>query len=218
MPQRPIAVLFDLDGTLVDTIQFILGSVRHTFEGYGGRCPTDAEWIAGIGTPLRAQLAEFALRPDDVEPLLERYRAHQRLHFDRLTRAYDGAVEVVRGLKERGHPLGVVTAKLQEPAERAVKLIGLGDCVDVVVSADSCPRAKPHPDPVLLALSRLGRGPDEAVFIGDSPHDIAAGNAAGAVSAAALWGACSREVLAAARPAHLLERIGEVPGLVARLG
>ncbi|HZZ85029.1 MAG TPA: HAD-IA family hydrolase [Anaeromyxobacteraceae bacterium] len=215
---RPIAVLFDLDGTLVDTIEFILSSVRHTFDGYRGRCPTDAEWIAGIGTPLRGQLADFALAPADVEPLLERYRAHQRLHFERMTRPYDGAVEVVRGLKERGHPLAVVTAKLQEPAERAVRLIGIADCMDAIVSADSCPRNKPHPDPVLLALSRLDRGPEEAVFIGDSPHDIAAGNAAGTASAAALWGACSREVLVAARPGHLLESIAEVPGLVVRLG
>ena len=171
MSQRPIAVLFDLDGTLVDTIQFILSSVRHTFDGYGARCPSDAEWIAGIGTPLRAQLADFALGPGDVEPLLERYRAHQRLHFERLTRAYAGAVEVVRGLAARGHPIAVVTAKLHEPAERAVKLVGIADCLRSIVSADSCPRSKPHPDPVLLALRVLGREPGEAVFVGDGAND-----------------------------------------------
>ncbi|BDG08745.1 HAD family hydrolase [Anaeromyxobacter paludicola] len=218
MPARPIAVLFDLDGTLVDTIGFILASVRHTFEGYGGRAPTDAEWIAGIGTPLRAQLASFAERPDHVEPLLERYRAHQRLHFERMTRPFEGAVEVVRELAARGHPVGVVTAKLHEPAERAVRLIGLEGCVEVIVSADSCPRCKPHPDPVLLALRQVGREPAEALFVGDSPHDIAAGNAAGAVSAAALWGACTREVLEAAGPGHLLADVREVPALVERLG
>src|SRR5512140_2470661 len=70
----PIAVLFDLDGTLVDTVPFILAAVRHAFEGYG-RCPTDAEWIAGIGTPLKAQLASFARRPEDVQALFDRYRA-----------------------------------------------------------------------------------------------------------------------------------------------
>jgi pyrophosphatase PpaX len=215
-PSRPIAVLFDLDGTLVDTVPFILEAVRHAFEGYG-TCPTDAEWIAGIGTPLRTQLASFARRPDDVEPLFERYRAYWLARHDERTRAFPGAVEIVAALAAAGHAIGVVTAKIEQGAYRTLRHTGLLPHVGAVVGADSCAHAKPHPEPVLLALSRLGRAPSEAILIGDSPHDIAAAKAAGARAAAALWGACARPALAAAGADHFLDHVRDVPALVASL-
>ena len=212
---RPL--LFDLDGTLVDTIPFILTCVRHAFEGYGAG-PTDAEWIAGIGTPLREQLAAFAHRPEDVEFLVGRYRTFWLEHHDRLTRPFPGAVETVRALAARGHPVGVVTAKLEKGARRTLRHVGLLETVGAIVGADSCARCKPDPMPVRLALERLGVGSEGAIFVGDSPHDVAAGNAAGATTVAALWGACTREALAAAGPGHYLGAIEDLPGLVEALG
>jgi pyrophosphatase PpaX len=213
---RPISVLFDLDGTLVDTVPFILEAVRQAFEGYG-TCPTDAEWIAGIGTPLRAQLASFARRPQDVEPLFDRYRTYWIAHHDERTRAFPGAVEAVAALAAAGHPIGVVTAKIEHGAYRTLRHTGLLPHVGAVIGADSCENAKPHPEPVLLALARLGGTPAEAVLVGDSPHDIAAARAAGARAVAALWGACGREALAAAGADHFLADVREVPALVASL-
>jgi pyrophosphatase PpaX len=215
-PARPIAVLLDLDGTLVDTVPLILDSVRYAFQGRD-RCPTDAEWIAGIGTPLRVQLAAFADGPEDLEAVLARYRTFQRENHDRMTRAYAGAVEAVRAVKERGHPVAVVTGKLREPAARTLGFVGLAPFVDAVIGSDSCPRHKPDPEPVLLALDRLGRSPGEALFLGDSPVDVQAGNAAGVTSVAALWGACTREALLAAAPAHVLDDVAALPALVAHL-
>lgn len=211
-----MAVLLDLDGTLVDTVPFILETVRHAFEGRARR-PTDAEWIAGIGTPLRVQLATYTEGPDDLEAVVARYRAYQRAHHDRLTRAYPGAVEAVRRVKERGHPVAVVTGKLLEPATRSLAFVGLAQHVDAVVGSDSCPGHKPDPEPVWLALERVGRAPGEALFLGDSPVDVQAGNAAGVVSVAALWGACTREALVASSPRHLLEDVAGLPELVERL-
>src|SRR5574337_232578 len=144
-----MAVLFDLDGTLVDTVPFILEAVRHAFAGYG-TCPTDAEWIAGIGTPLRTQLASFARRPADVEPLFERYRAYWIEHHDARTRPFPGALDVVAALAAAGHPIGVVTAKIEQGAFRTLRHTGLLQHVQAVVGADSCANAKPHPEPVLL--------------------------------------------------------------------
>ena len=215
MPARPLAVLLDLDGTLVDTIALILRSVRHTFEGRA-RAPTDAEWVAGIGKPLRVQLVAFADGATDVEALVDRYRAYQREHHDGMTRAYAGAVDVVRRLKGLGHPVGVVTGKLSEPAARALSLVGLEAFVDTLVGADSCPQHKPDPEPLLLALARLRREPAEALFLGDSPVDLQAAQAAGVRGVGALWGACSREALLAAGPRHLLDDIRELPALVER--
>lgn len=216
MPASRLALLFDLDGTLVDTVGLILSSMRAAFEGHPGRRPTEAEWIAGMGKPLRVQLAEF-VDPADLEQVVDRYRTHQQANHDRMTRAFAGAVETVALLKRRGHPIGIVTSKFLQPAERTLRWVGLASHVDVVVGADSVPRTKPDPLPVLHALERLGRRPPRALFVGDSPHDIAAGNAAGVVTAAALWGACSRECMAPAGPAHWLAGVGEVLDLVERL-
>jgi pyrophosphatase PpaX len=213
---RPIAVLFDLDGTLVDTVPFILAAVRHTFEGTGA-CPSDAEWIAGIGTPLRAQLASFAKRPEDVEPLFQRYRAYWLEHHDARTRCFPGALEAVETLARRGHPIGVVTAKIEQGARRTLTHTGLLPYVKAVVGADSCAHAKPHPEPVLVALAALGATPSEAILLGDSPHDIAAAKAAGALGIGALWGACSRDALAAAGADLFLADVREVPALVESL-
>jgi pyrophosphatase PpaX len=211
---RPIALLFDLDGTLIDSVELILASARHAFQGYRGRRPTDADWIAGIGKPLRVQLEELAERPEDVEPLFLRYRQFFRENHDAMTRPFPGAVDVVASLRSAGHPVGIVTAKWVEPAWRSLRHTGLAPHVEAVVGADSLAEHKPDPAPVHLALSQLGRAPEEALFLGDSPHDLAAGNAAGVATAAALWGAGPREVLSAAAPRHLLSDIRELPRLV----
>ncbi len=216
MPARPIAILLDLDGTIVDTVPLILDSVRYAFHGRARR-PTEAEWIAGIGKPLRVQLLPYTDGPDDLEAVVARYRVHQREHHDHMTRAYAGAVEAVQALKRRGHPVAVVTGKLGEPAARTLAYVGLASFVDAVVGADSCLRHKPDPEPVLLALERVGRLPTEALFVGDSPVDVQAGNAAGVTSVAALWGACTREALLAASPHHFLEDVAALVPLVERL-
>ena len=215
-PPAPSPSCSILDGTLVDTIALILRSVRHAFEGRAW-APTDAQWVAGIGQPLRVQLGAFADGAGDVEALVERYRAYQQEHHDGMTRAYPGAVEAVRRLKALGHPIGVVTGKLSETAARALSLVGLAPFVDVLVGADSCQRHKPDPEPVLLALARLGREPREALFLGDSTIDLQAARAAGVRAVAALWGACSREALLEAGPQHLLDDVRDLPALVERL-
>jgi pyrophosphatase PpaX len=114
----PPAVLFDLDGTLIDTIELLLSYARHTFEGWHRRAPTQNEWIAGIGTPLVAQLRAYAETEEEVAALLARYRAYQHEHHDRLTRHYDGAPDLLAELRRRGHPLGVVTSKASAIARR----------------------------------------------------------------------------------------------------
>ena len=211
---RPLAVLFDLDGTLIDTIELLLSSVRHAFQGRAGRVPTEAEWISGIGTPLVTQLRPYAATDEELEELVEGYRSYQREHHDQLTRCYDGVLDVVTTLREQGHPLAVVTSKGDEIARRSLDHVGLTPFMDTVVGCDSCTRHKPDPEPVCVALSRLGYRPEEALFLGDSPHDIASGNAAGVITVAALWGPFTRATLEAAAPDYYLDRIEELPGLV----
>jgi pyrophosphatase PpaX len=213
---RPVAVLFDLDGTLIDSIELLLSSARHAFDGWPPPVPTDEEWLRGIGTPLVAQLREYASDDSQVALLLDRYRAYQREHHDRLTRCYDGVPDVVRTLSERGHPLGIVTSKASPLARQSLAFVGLERYFGTVVGFDESTRHKPAPDPVLVALERLGVGPDRAVFVGDSPYDIMAGNAAGVVTVAALWGPFDRERLAAAGPNHFIECLAALPAILER--
>jgi pyrophosphatase PpaX len=212
----PPAVLFDLDGTLIDTIELLLSSARHAFDGWHRRQPTEEEWVAGIGTPLVEQLRAYAADDAEVGLLLDRYRAFQREHHDRLTRCYDDVPGVVAALAERRHPLAVVTSKATPIANQSLAFVGLDRYFPVVVGFDDTTRHKPDPEPVRHALGRLGVGADQAVFVGDSPHDIHAGKAAGVVTVAALWGPFRRETLAVASPDHFIECLVDLPGLLDR--
>ena len=214
--RRLPALLFDLDGTLVDTLELILTSMRHAFGARTG-APTDEQWRVGIGKPLRTQLREFAANEDDVEELAAAYRAHQRTHHDRLTVCYDRVVPTLEHLRARGHPMALVTSKAGDIAARSLAHVGLDRLMDAVISAESTTRNKPHPEPVLLACERLGVAPRDAVFVGDSPHDVEAGKAAGARTAAALWGFFPRAELETAGADFHLDDVIELPGLVESL-
>jgi pyrophosphatase PpaX len=213
---RPLAVLFDLDGTLIDSIGLLLECVHHTFEGRTP-APTDEEWIAGIGTPLRNQLAAYTTTDAEIESLTDRYRTYQREHHDRLTTPYSTTIETLLKLERHGHPMGVVTSKSNEMMERGLRWTRLHSFMQTRIGANSCTRHKPDPFPVLMALDELGYKPEEAVFVGDSPHDIASGNAAGVISIAALWGPFTRSQLEPYHPAYYLDDISGLPPLLETL-
>jgi pyrophosphatase PpaX len=215
--ERRYAVLFDLDGTLIDSIGLLLASVNHTFAERGGRAPTEEEWIAGIGTPLAEQLRPFVESDEDAASLVNRYRAFQRRHHDALTTAYDGVLETLEELYNWGHPMGVVTSKSNEMMERSLRHTGIDVYLKTMIGCDSCAIHKPDPFPVRMALDELGYEAHEAVFVGDSPHDIAAGNAAGVTTIAALWGPFTRHQLKPYKPTLFLDRISELPRMVQRL-
>jgi pyrophosphatase PpaX len=217
MPQRPYALLFDLDGTLADSIALLLASFRHTFQAHHAPVPPESEWIAGIGTPLITQMRHFAPDEDAAQRMIVTYRAFQRTHHDEMLHEFEGVGDTLALLKARGHPTALVTSKGNDLAHRALAWLHLMDYIDVIVGMESTERHKPDPAPVLHALAALDATADRALFLGDSPHDIAAGNAAGVTSVAALWGPFPRTVLEGAAPGYLLEHIRELPALVSRL-
>lgn len=209
-------VLFDLDGTLIDSVELIRSSYCHMFETHFGRPPGADDWLAGLGRPLLHQLEALTSDAAQVEAMRRTYRAYSDRHHHELLRPYPGMLEAVRALAAAGARLGVVTSKL-----RAGALRGLADCgfedglFEVLIGADDVTRHKPLPDPVLAALERLGAAVADAVFVGDSPHDIAAGRAAGTATAAVLWGPFPRAWLAAAEPDRWLATPAELSGLLA---
>jgi pyrophosphatase PpaX len=210
------ALLFDLDGTLVDSIELILQSAAHAFGCRAGPGPSRETFAVGIGRPLRDQFAPYCAGSDEVEFLIARYREYQLAHHDRLTTAYPGIAEAVGALAAAGYPLAVVTSKMDAMARRALRHVGLDHAIPLVIGCDATDRHKPDPAPVLLALDRLQTRPEDAIFFGDSPYDMMAGRSAGVTAVAALWGAFPRDDLERAGAHHVLAHPTEIPGFVQR--
>lgn len=193
------AVLFDLDGTLIDSIRLILDSYHHALAAHGLPARTDEDWLRGVGTPLWVQFEPWREHPG-IEALIATYREYNLAHHDRMVRPYPGAAEAVRALRQSGLHTGLVTSKNRSGAERGLRLCGLEGVMDVLVGADDVEHPKPHPEPVERAVRALGIAPAEAVYVGDSVHDMESGRAAGVRTAAALWGPFDRAALAPTRP------------------
>ena len=213
-PRRIPTILFDLDGTLLDSIELILRSARYAFTKLGRECPTDEEWLTGVGIPLFTMFGRYARDEADCRALIAAYREFQMANHDRLVRCYADVTETVRTLFACGHELGIVTSKSEALALRGLAYVGLASYMDTIVGCDASSRHKPDPEPVRIALHRLDASPGETVFVGDSVHDLLAGNAAGVTTAAALWGAFRREDLEPGAPGAWLSGIGELVGLV----
>jgi len=198
--------LFDLDGTLIDSVELILRSYRHTLRTHRGHAPPDELWLKGLGTPIRVQLRQWSEDPAEIEQMARTYSAYNMEHHDALVRPYDGIVSTVTELKRRGKRIGLVTSKVRTGALRGLRVTGLEPAFDTIVGADDVQNPKPHAEPVLVALSRLGAGAADAVFVGDSRHDLVSGRAAGVATAAALWGPFDRPHLQDLEPDYWLER------------
>ncbi len=207
-------VLFDLDGTLIDSVRLILDSYHHTLATHGLPPRTDEEWLAGVGTPLTAQFAAWRDDPETLKALIATYREYNLTHHDRMVTVYPGVVDVVCALKEDGISTGLVTSKNRAGAVRGLTLAQLEAMMDVLVCADEVENPKPHPEPVEKAVRLLSADPQATVYVGDSVHDMLAGRAAGVRTAAALWGPFGRSHLEGAQPDYWLERPEELLTLV----
>jgi pyrophosphatase PpaX len=210
------AILFDLDGTLIDSIELILGAMRYAFVDFDGHAPTDEEWRAGIGRPLQTVLREFAPNDAEVDRLFARYREYQLEHHDRLVKPYNEVVASIQAFADAGHPMALVTSKSDWMAVKALVLVGLDTLIPVVVGCDTCLNHKPHPEPVQRALALLGVSAGDAIFVGDSPHDIQSGRAAGVVTVGVTWGAFTREEMELSGADVVIDRMSELRDVVAR--
>lgn len=205
-------ILFDLDGTLADTVPLILASYRHTMRVHRGEELPDELWLRHVGRPLIDSLLEFADSEAEADTMLETYVAFQRTVHDEMVRPLPGAVELLREVRGRGFPLGVVTSKRREMADRTLRSCGMEGMIDLLITPEDVTRGKPDPEPVRLALSRMqlsGRA-REVVFVGDSPFDVASGRDAGVRTAAVVSGPFDRGALEAESPDWILEALGDV--------
>jgi pyrophosphatase PpaX len=208
---RPLKTfLFDLDGTLIDSVELIMNTFRHTMIAHRGEAPPRETWLKGLGTPLVDQFRSFSGDPAEIQAMVATYREYNMANHDAMIRRYPQLLETVTELKEAGKQLGVVTSKMRAGTIRGLNCCGLDGLFDVLVGADDVDRHKPDPTPVLKAIEWLGAEPTTTVFIGDSPHDLASGRAAGVRTGAALWGPFPREWLEPYQPHYWLKEPREI--------
>ena len=184
-------VLFDLDGTLIDSGAIILASMRHASRTVLDREIEDEVLMATVGGQGLTEQMRL-LDPERVDELIRVYREHNEpLHASLAACA--GILDVLPGLAE-GRRLGIVTAKRRATVQLAFDALpGLEEWFDVVVGSEDTERHKPDPDPLLHALERLGAVPSEATYVGDSPFDVRAAKAAGVHAVAVTWGGIHAE-------------------------
>jgi pyrophosphatase PpaX len=197
--------LFDLDGTLIDSIRLILDSYHHTLSQHNLPARTDEDWLRGVGTPLHVQFSEWRESPEKLEAMIATYREYNLRHHDSMVTVYPGVLAAIREIKAAGIQTGLVTSKNRQGALRGLTLVGLEALMDIMVCADEVTNPKPHPEPVEKAVALLGADPSRTVYVGDSIHDMRSGRAAGVKTAAALWGPFGRAHLESADPDFWLE-------------
>jgi phosphoglycolate phosphatase len=213
MTPPPPTIVFDLDGTLVDSLPDIIASFQYALTSLGLPTPSDAEVRALIGHPLEDMYKHFA--PAHAPHLCAVYREHYPRNFVNRSRPYPGVVELLRTLRARGYRLAVATTKRTDMARRFVEALGLTAAVDHVQGTDGFPH-KPAPDVIHRALAALGT--QGLWMVGDTTHDILAGRAAGLRTYAVTWGNHDANLLATAAPdelqpdlARLLEHLPPLP-------
>ena len=193
-------VLFDLDGTLLDTYELISASFHHCMVDVLGEDRSMDVFDSMLGQPLAVQLAAYVDDENVLTRLLASYRAHNAQAQHHLLKGFNGMPEALEALKAQGMRMGVVTAKLHNPASQNLEIAGILDYFDCLVGADDTEHSKPHPGPILEGVRQLGLEPGQCFYVGDSPFDIEAGNAAGCPTIAVHWGQHPLERLLAAGP------------------
>ena len=214
MPVSPRfqTVLFDLDGTLADTIPLIVASYQHAFRSVLAEEVEEARARAWIGRPLLPALLEEA--PDHGHDLDRAYREWNLANTARLIRRYDGVPEMLLELAEASVRTAVATSKRRETARMALEGVGIDHLVDVVAALEDTTHHKPEPDPLLHAAASLGVDPADCVYVGDATVDVLAARAAGMAALAVTWGAGERAALVATEPDAVFDT---VPDLTAYL-
>jgi len=203
-------VLFDLDGTLIDTNKIIIQSFQYTFETHFPNIKMDVDKILTfIGPTLQQTFSEYTNDPFVIQDMITSYRKHYVENEMGLFEIYPNVIEVVTTLKEEGYNLGIVTSKFKEAAWPSFTHYDLDKLFDVFISLDEVEIPKPDRNPIDLALSRFGNTKG-AIMIGDNKSDILAGKNAGIYSAGVAWSIKGSAYLMQANPDFMLADMKDI--------
>lgn len=209
------AVLFDLDGTLINTNDLILKSFKHTFKTMLDLEPTEEEITMNYGRPLQEIFKSYD--ENRIEEMINCYRKiNLELHDDECKEFADVDL-MLQTLKNKGIKIGIVTSKKSDMAERGAKLMGIFKYFDTFITPEVTIKHKPEGEPVLKACENLGVSPSEALMVGDSPYDILAGKNAGAKTCGVKYTALPIEKLQESKPDLYVDKPLEILELVEKL-
>ncbi|WP_426450587.1 pyrophosphatase PpaX [Paenibacillus sp. S-38] len=206
-------VLFDLDGTILDTNELIIQSFLHTFEGVTAEPLTRSHIIPNMGRPLVEQMVFFSGR-EEVEDLVAKYRHFNLTRHDELVTEFPKVRETLAKLHAAGIRMGVVTSKIRKTTEMGLKLTGIYDYFGSIVTVEDVEKAKPDPEGIRKALQELGADPATALMVGDSHYDIEAAHNAGLPSVGVAWSLKGLEYLQGYSPTHIIHDIEELLGII----
>jgi pyrophosphatase PpaX len=205
-------LLFDLDGTLIDTNELILRSFEHAFEIHKPNTYTREDILQHMGRPLREQMELFV--PGKADELVETYRAFNIEQHDSLVVPFPSVQDVIRELHEAGCKMAIVTSKMRYTTQKGLDLCQLTPYFEVVVTADDTQKHKPDPEPLRKAMAALGAEPSRTLMVGDSPFDIQAGKAAGVATAGVKWSLRGEEGLMPYEPDYLVADMRELASVI----
>jgi len=205
------AVLFDLDGTLVDSLEAIVNAVEKASESRGLKCDS-AKVVKMIGLPLENIFGVLApdLSEQEIQQLVHEYRKYYMAHHLENTTIRPSGQLVLRKLKAKGLKLGIITSKYGKPVMSVLSHFDIAELFDVVVTGYEVKKHKPEPDVVLEAAKRLGVKPKQCIVVGDSPVDVESGKRAGSFTIAVLSNTYDRKLLEDAKPTIIIEELEEI--------
>lgn len=206
------ALLFDFDGTLLDTNELIIQTFMHVLnKRFPGQYePIDC--VKFIGPSLTETFTDIA--PNEAEELIKEYREWNAIHHDELVKEYEGVVEALEKLKEMGLRLVIVSTKRRDTIARGLKIMGATHLFEFVIGIDDVTHVKPDPEPILLAVEKLDVAKEDVIMVGDNSHDILGGKNAGVRTAGVAWALKGRGFLQQFNPDYMLEHMSDLISIV----
>lgn len=205
-------VLFDLDGTIIDTNELIVESFKYTIKQHLGYDIKPDDVTPYFGEPLPITLRRFS--QDRWEELLTTYRNYNEKNHDMYTKVREDVKDTLDIMYKKGIKMGIVTSKRKELAIRGLRLFGLDKYFDVIVALEDTDEHKPMPAPIFKALQILNAARENALMVGDSPYDILCASNAGVASAAVKWTILPFKLLESSNPTYIIENMKQLLSII----
>ncbi|MCG7345562.1 pyrophosphatase PpaX [Sporosarcina sp. ACRSL] len=206
-------LLFDFDGTLLDTNELIIQTFQTVLNAhYPGKYERE-DILPFLGPTLRETFE--SIDPDKADELIDEYRTWNFANHDAFATEFDGVSETLQQLKNAGFKMAIVSTKRNEMIMKGLQLMPVGNLFDTIVGLDDVTHAKPHPEPLLLAMERLKSTPEETLMIGDNLHDIVGGKNAGVRTAGVAWSAKGEKFIQELEPDFVLQHISDLLSITA---
>lgn len=199
-------ILFDLDGTLLNTNELIYKSFVHMFKEVLNKELKKDEITSLYGKPLEVSLNKYSKDEKIIQNMIRTYRKYNIDNHDRMCRTFEGIPELLRLLKEKKIKCGIVTSKKKDVAERGLQITDILKFMDVIITPEDTEKHKPEGEPALRACEILKLKPEEVMMVGDSPYDLLCGKNAGCLTCGVEYTEIALDLLKKVNPDYMIEK------------